>query len=482
MRRGPIRPQPRRFWPAAVPIGVGLAWLTAGAAANAMLWLIAVIPAVVLIATGGAQLLWPGDRPIVYHMALGAPAAAVLALLLWPWLGLVAGAALIIGALASFYIAGLAALSQHAVPSGVDRPAGSARLVREVATDSALLGFFINCARIPKGADAARDLEEIAELGAISQARRWAEAPTDFHAVPDAPTETALARARAGGHDFEWLTFASGYRPDTTLPGATRWQAQANNHQMAARVLRHPDHAPGRAWLLCIHGYRMGAPAMDLALFDAAHYHRRHGCNLICPILPLHGVRRATRLTGGLFLDGPLVDLLHAQAQSLWDIRRCIAWIRARQPDATIGTLGFSLGAYNAALLTAFEPDLACVIAGIPLTDIAGVLWQHMPANHRRYLAHNGVTAARIHELLAPVSPLHAAPRIAVERRFIFAATADQIVPPDQAQRLAAHWNDSPIHWYHGSHLSVRREPTIRPFIDRALARSGVIAAGGGAL
>jgi hypothetical protein len=360
----------------------------------------------------------------------------------------------------------------HPVPAGIARPRASLALLCKAATDDALLGFFVNCARVPRGAAADADRREIEMLAAIARERGWGQRPAQHHRAPEAPDCPRLRLARAARHDFEWLSFTSGFAIDPDLPGAARWAQHTRNRRMGARVLRH---AKGEhPWLMCIHGYRMGVPALDFPLFEVAYWYRQ-GCNIIMPILPLHGVRRATRLSGGLFLDGPMVDLLHAESQALWDLRRCLAWIRADQRAARIGVLGFSLGGYNAALLADFEPDLACVIAGIPLADMPAALWHHIPGAHRFYLEANGITPHRVLDLLAPISPLHLAPQVTFERRFLFAATADQLVPPDQPLRLWEHWARPSMLWYHGSHLSVRQEPEVNRFIDQALRTTGLI-------
>ncbi len=467
--------QPRRFAPALVPLAVGLVWLGFGWRADLGVAILATLSGVMLIATGGAALLWAGDRQINYHMALTGLVSAVLAVICSPALGWIA-IALLLGGLATFFVAGWATLLQHPVPAGIARPRASFALLRKIATDDALLGFFVNCARIPRGAATAADRHEIETLGAIARARGWVEQPAQYHRTPAAPDRPSLRNVRAARHNFEWLSFASGFTIDPELPGAARWARHTRNRRMGARVLRH---ATGqRPWLMCIHGYRMGVPALDFPLFDVAYWHRR-GFNIIMPILPLHGPRRATWLTGGLFLDGPMVDLLHGESQALWDLRCCLAWIRAETPVAPIAVLGFSLGGYNAALLAAFEPELACVIAGIPLTDIPATLWHHLPGAHRHYLEANGITPRRASAMLAPVSPLHLAPKLAFERRFLFAATADQLVPPEQPLRLWEHWERPSMLWYHGSHLSVRQEPEVDRFIEAALRTTGLIGAGG---
>ena len=470
-----MRRQPRWFIAALLPLAVGILWLNLGWSAGPLAGLIATLPGAILTAAGGALLLWPGDRQISRYLALAAVVSLPLALFLWPTFGGAAALLLVAGGVAAFLVAGLAALFQNPVPRAVPMPVVSATLARKAATDEALLGWFMNSARIPRGRMVARDHVEIEAAETAARRHGWRAQPQTLHRPPPAPRHFDLQSARGGRLAFEWLTFDSAFRPHPALPGGARWHGHAANRTMRARVLRHPG-AP-RPWVVCVHGYRMGLDWLDLPLFDVAHLHHRLGLNLIMPTLPLHGARTSTRLTGGLYLDGPLVDLLHAQSQALWDLRRCIAWVRAQQgEDTPIGVLGYSLGGYNAALLAAFEPTLACVIAGIPLSDIPAALWHHMPGLHLRFIEAQGITQARLSELLEPVSPLALTAAVPRQRRYLFAASADQLVPPAQPLRLWTHWDRPTMHWYHGSHLSVRHERSLRPFVTRALRESGLAA------
>lgn len=464
--------QPRWFAPALLPLATGLIWLLAGWHAGIVIGIVACLPGLGLIAGAGAQLLWPGGHHANYFMALGSVLAVLLAILCSLWLGLIATAALVVMGIGSFLVAGYAAFFQMVWPPQVPNATASVGLARKVAADEALLATFITGAHIPRGGAVLRDRRELDQLEHVFQSRGWDHNPERLHATPDAPRDWQMRPRRAAGHDFEWLTFDSGYAPDPELPGVERWLAHRSNRRMTARVLQHPG-GP-RPWLLCIHGYRMGLPWIDFPLFDLERFHHRLGLNVIMPILPLHGTRSVSRITGGLYLDGPMADILHAQSQALWDLRRCCAWIRTQQPDMDIGVLGYSLGGYNAALLAAFEPDLASVVAGIPLADIPAALWHHLPDVHLRYIQAQGIDPAYLRCLLAPVSPLQLAPNGALDRRYIFAATADQMVPAEQPLQLWEHWGQPSIHWYHGSHLSVRHEPAVGPFVENALRETGL--------
>jgi hypothetical protein len=62
------------------------------------------------------------------------------------------------------------------------------------------------------------------------------------------------------------------------------------------------------------------------------------------------------------------------------------------------------------------------------------------------------------------------------ERRYIYAAVADRLVPADQVYDLWKHWEEPEIVWYPGGHLTFRFHPAVRRLLERALAESGLLA------
>ncbi len=230
------------------------------------------------------------------------------------------------------------------------------------------------------------------------------------------------------------------------------------------------DSAP-RPWLVCIHGYQMGYPFVDFTAFRPEWLHRKLGFNLALPILPLHGPRKQSRMSGDGFLSGDVLDTCHAEAQSMWDIRRLLTWIRA-QGATSISVYGLSLGGYNTALLASLEDDLACAIAGIPATDHLRLTLHHGPPLQLRYAEHLGLSLDAAEEVLRVVSPLAIPPRIARDRGFLFGGVADRLVPPDQVRDLWLHWERPSIHWYQGGHLTFRFDPEVGRFVEEALRAS----------
>jgi dienelactone hydrolase len=195
--------------------------------------------------------------------------------------------------------------------------------------------------------------------------------------------------------------------------------------------------------------------------------------NLILPVLPLHGPRKIRRISGDGMLAGDLLDTVHAFAQAAWDLRRVTSWVRA-QGATRIGVFGLSLGGYSTALLSCFEGDLACAIAGIPASDFARLSWRHGPPDSLRAAEELGVGLNETTFLKKVVSPLALEPRIPFERRYLFGGSADQLVPPDQVRDLWRHWGQPKMHWYPGAHVTFPMHPPVRRFIDGALRESGL--------
>jgi hypothetical protein len=463
-----IEPPRQWQWIALWPIAAGLfAIAQVGGVASAIL---AGMPGVFLLMSGMSLLLMPGDPRITGYMAVAGALGTALSLPLMFATGFFDG--LVFGVLCagSFIVAGRSGLFGEPVAAGAPLPDRDLRMQIKAGLDEVVIGYFLGAAKVPSGEQAARICGEAPKLQQALESRGWLEHPEGFHQKPEAPLHVNVQSARSSGLDYEQVRFDSEYLPPADLPGAEVWATHTATQRTAAWLFRHPG--PARPWLLCIHGYRMGEPWIDFSLFAARVLHHRYGLNLLMPILPLHGPRRIGRLSGDGFLDGDPLDLLYAEAQALWDLRRWLAWLRANEPAPRIGVYGVSLGGYNTALLSAYEDGLDFAVAGIPVVDLAAAIWRFIPPQHRRYFVGNGLEEARYREILRAVSPLTLRPRLPSERLHIFAATGDRLLPASHALALSRHW-ERPVHWYQGSHLSVRRELTPRTVLKTAMTEAG---------
>jgi hypothetical protein len=416
--------------------------------------------------------LWSDDRRMLQFCALGGVAGAILALpaifLMGFWTALLVG----LLSAASFVAAGQLSLRIIPETEGVPIIAGGAAMAAKVAADEAILSTMSVTRSLPRGDQADRIRAEVDDALQMFASRGWLEKPESYHRQPLALDAPRIRSARSRGSDFEHLSFESEYEPHREEPGRDRWLGYAKNRTAHAWVLRHSG--PPRPWLVCIHGYQMGSPLVDLGAFDPRVYHRKFGLNMLLPVLPLHGERKIGRRSGDGFLGGNAIDSVHAEAQAMWDIRRLLSWIRSQGPPS-IGVLGLSLGGYTAALLASVEQGLDCAIPGIPATGFERLLFEHAHGAQARELRERGITPEVLFEVFRVVSPLVLEPKVDPEGRGIFGGVADRLVPPDQVLDLHEHWGRPRIAWYQGSHVSFMREPAVNSLIESTLRGGGLL-------
>ncbi len=464
--------QPRFAGEAWVPIVAGLLWLWYAESFGPMGFLLAVAPGCLLLASGVAGLLWPGDVRIPQFGALGGVLGVLLSLSAFLAARPGIGTALLLLSAASFLAAGAISVRQEPHVEDVPEPEPSLRLAAAVALDDALLATIHVTNPVPGPSARPRILREVTEARERFEERGWLEKPERYHAAPPPLVGPEIRPAESRGIAFEHLSFESAYEPYAEEPGRQRWLSYAANQTAHAWVMRHRD--ASRPWLVCIHGYQMGWPLIDFGAFPPRWLHEALGLNLLLPVLPLHGLRKMGRRSGDGFLAGDTLDSVHAEAQAMWDVRRLLSWVRA-QGARQIGVHGLSLGGYNTALLASLEDGLACAVPGIPAVDFTRLFWRHGPPLQLRHLEKLGIVQDEVSEVMRVVSPLAIAPKLPRERRTLFAAVSDRLVPPDQVRDLWVHWDRPRILWYQGSHLSFRFAPGVKELIESALREAGLV-------
>lgn len=450
-----------------VPLVAGLGWLAVAFASGPLGFVVASLPGIVLVGSGAALTLFPGDRRILHFAAAGGAVGMVLSLFALAWLGLAHG--LVLGALSlgAALAAGFASLRLEPPTADIPAPQTGLALAAKVALDEAFMAHLQLSLKLPSRPRLAHMVGEVREALALFEERGFLRDPLSYHRDPPPLLEPSLQPRSQRGVDFCHLSFASEFEPRADEPGRERWLAQQPVRTAHAWVLRHEGEP--RPWLVCINGYRMGFPLADLRVFDVKRYHEDMGFNLLMPVLPLHGPRKVGRQSGDRFFDGTFVDLVHASTQAMWDIRRLLSWVRREQGDPAIGVYGLSLGGYNASLLASVEPGLACAIAGIPLTDIGSIFWHHGSPILQRDMEQMGLHREELAQLLRVVSPLDLSPRLDAAACTVFGGIADRIVPASQVRDLAAHWKAGRVVWFQGAHLSFMREAGVETAIRETL-------------
>jgi pimeloyl-ACP methyl ester carboxylesterase len=160
-----------------------------------------------------------------------------------------------------------------------------------------------------------------------------------------------------------------------------------------------------RPWLVTIHGYGMGHAIADFQGIRARHLHGTLGMNVVAYVMPLHGPRRTTGTFGSDLFTGGVANIVHGEAQAMWDLRRIFSWIRSRGATK-IGVKGLSLGGYTTALMACLEDDLACAIAGIPACDFIDLFRRHMPRDYGEIPAEVEAFWSDARRVLSVISPL----------------------------------------------------------------------------
>lgn len=371
------------------------------------------------------------------------------------------------------------ALTSGHVADAVPAPALTLGLAAQVAMDEAILAVAMTPRRFPSAEDYRQVEEELQEARRLYARRGWLTRPERYHRDPPPLTDRDLGRQERSvtGIRYEHLTYESGFSPRAGEPGAERWSGYHQNRTAVANVVRHPSGT--RPWVIAVHGFCMGSPLMDFTGLHVGRIHRELGMNVALPVLPLHGPRKVTRLSGEALLSFQLMNAVHGLTQAVWDTRRLISWVRT-QGATSIALYGVSLGGYVASLVAGIEEGVDAVVAGIPVSDFPVLFARHSPAHVRNRAIEHHIMDGTAEEVFRVVSPLAFAARVAHDRRFIFAGYGDRLALPEQAQALWSHWEEPSICWYAGNHVGYLWSRLVSDYVadSLCLAASPTVQAG----
>ncbi|MEX0767396.1 MAG: alpha/beta hydrolase family protein [Microthrixaceae bacterium] len=354
---------------------------------------------------------------------------------------------------------------QAGVPKAKVTPAFRAH----VAADRLALAAFGRLRRTPDSEQLRRIASETQRAAAVFQSKGWIDDPGSYHPQPPPLFDPKIRPSRAAGMRVERLKFPSGWKPPAGVPGRQRWMHYTENAFGRATVLRHQT--GNRPWVICIHGTGQGADT-DLRSFRVRHLYAELGCNLVLPVLPLHGPRQAPKSTEARFPTLDVLDNVNGIAQAVWDVRRLLTWIRQQEPSG-IGLMGVSLGGYVAALLAGLEDEpLQCVLPIIPATDFPRLFMKQSPLALSEQLQPFLRESQQLHSV---VSPLSFTPSTPVHARAIVGGLADKLIDPvEQVAPLWEHWDRPEILWFPGGHIGHLIRSDMYSFIDRRLKLAGL--------
>lgn len=359
------------------------------------------------------------------------------------------------------------------VSQAVPAPNLSLGLAAGVAMDEAVLAMAMTPNRFPRRADYDRVSGELAAARRKYSRQGWIARPASYHRTPPPLTAAAVRTSRgwALGLGYERIAYDSGFATRAGEPGGERWMAYEANHRAVATIVRHHDQP--RPWVVCVHGFCMGYPFMDFIGLHTAKLHHELGLNVALPVLPLHGPRKPSRVSGEQFLSFDLMNTVHGITQSVWDIRRLLSWIRS-QGATSIGLYGVSLGAYVVSLLAGIEEGLDAVVAGIPVVDFPALFHEHSPMHIRARSIEHHIMGGVAEDVFKVVSPMSFEPKVPHEGRFVFAGYGDRLAFPEQARLLWEHWDEPTISWYSGNHVGYLWSGQVEQFLGESLAASGL--------
>ena len=316
---------------------------------------------------------------------------------------------------------------------------------------------------------AGRDQRRARVLRRRGMARRSARV---FRAPP-ALEPRALTEASSFGRTYRHLTFASEYEPRPGEPGGERWHARTANRTAHAWLLQHPG--PPRPWLVCLHGYRTGSPLTGFFQFSPRWLHESLGVNLVLPVLPLHGPRSSGWRSGDGLFSGEILDMVHLQAQAIWDLRRLLAGcVPRRHAGRALRPLA-RWRDRRAHRRARAGPRVRHRRHADGRRDGPG--HRHVPPSSSGFAERFGISFDEIARLLRVVSPFALAPRVPADRLFIFGGPADRLVPSGQVSALWNHWGQPRIEWHGGSHTSFGIESRVNLLVSEALAQTRMAAA-----
>lgn len=349
----------------------------------------------------------------------------------------------------------------------------TAAMIAHVAMDEAIMALAVGPNRMPRRADYERVGKELTEAERIMSSAGWLDDPISFHRDPPPLEHPAESRGWAMGRSYERLWWPSAFEPTASLPGAERWGGFEANRTASAWLLRHPE--PGRPWVICVHGFGTGTVFMDLVGFHVGQLHDTLGCNVAGIVLPVHGARKPSRLSGEEFLNFDVMNFVHGLSQSVWDVRRLLSWVRRQDPSA-VGIFGISLGGLVTELVAAMEPELDLVMAGVPVVDLIDLIRHHAPHHVQlRAIEHHVLdgTAQRVARVVTPMAMGTAVPW---EARGLFAGLGDRLVPVEQAHELWEHWEQPDTCWFPGNHVGYLWSGAAWEYLDRRFRERGLCA------
>lgn len=191
--------------------------------------------------------------------------------------------------------------------------------------------------------------------------------------------------------------------------------------------------------------------------------------------LPYHMRRSQPGVRSGQAALQPDPEALKTtMTQAVMDVRRLIDWLTAN-PEVDknrIGLAGISLGGIVGALAAGVDHRISVAAFVLSGGDIAHMMFSSsVTVDVRRELRRKGITEEDLRSSLASIEPLNYARPAIGSSVLVVKARFDQVIPPEDAEKLAAAWNAQNVvtletGHYGGALVERRLYRTISTFFD----------------
>jgi len=317
---------------------------------------------------------------------------------------------------------------------------------------------------------AARGLDELFCRGmqtlARRQQRRFPPPQNTAYAIPEGALFCQPSACDTKEvHGTPWQRRGQIWRRDFSFPSALA-SAWPENNTVFVRIFA-PDHRPQRPAVLVLHGLMS---ISTLAYRPFLHAIVAAGATAYFIELPFHHRRTpASCFSGDLFYTANFQLTWQAARQAIADVARLVRYLRATEAPV-IGILGFSLGAWLAALAVCGEPELDFALLAMPPASFNDLVWDSVLGHRlRAQLERAQWSRPQTAVLTARLDPLGYRPLLPPERLEIFAAVHDAIVPLTHVRALQQAWSVTRVHEYAAGHLTIMLSPQFKRDAANAL-------------
>ena len=280
----------------------------------------------------------------------------------------------------------------------------------------------------------------------------------------------SLARFELPPEPFPWtLTpLLAGDRSYTlTFPSAVAGGPE-ENRTVTCKVWMPKDDAPSpRPGVVMLHYLKGTFRPME----EAGKAFARKGFVSMLIYMPHYGPRAATDKAKRTFMISDNVDGTVANfKQAVLDIRRAGDWMRAWKgvDPGRVGLFGVSMGSLVGALVAGADTRFTRSVFVVGGGDLASIVLHESRETKemRQRLLDGGWTAEKLTTALAPIEPLGVAGRIDAAGVLLINATADQVIPREATDKLAAALGRPKQTWIKADHYTIAM--ALQQIVDEA--------------